>query len=135
MTAILPVERVKEGGLKSVFAIVLVAFANTVGAEDTTTYLELSSRIKAPGAVAKIGPDLFGDQVNLRCIRFWIRLHSGCEQLRYWKPKKVPALLVLALRLTCLRLSVRYFNPARFPPSYEGRMLKSRYLSMQPRTT
>lgn len=32
---------------------------------DTTTFNELSNAVRAPNAVAKIGTDLFGDQVNL----------------------------------------------------------------------
>lgn len=31
----------------------------------TTIFSELAENVKAPAAVAKLGPDLFGDQVNL----------------------------------------------------------------------
>src|ERR1044072_3936610 len=42
-----------------------VLYAVAAKAQSTTTYAELSKAIKAPNAVAAIGTDLFGDQVNL----------------------------------------------------------------------
>ncbi|MBV6324837.1 RHS repeat domain-containing protein [Duganella violaceipulchra] len=42
-----------------------VVLLHTVASADTTIPAELSDAIKAPSAVAKFGPDLFGDKVNL----------------------------------------------------------------------
>jgi hypothetical protein len=46
-----------------VFGIFLIA--NTVSAQTTTVIDEQYKQIKAPGAIAKLGTDLFGDRVNL----------------------------------------------------------------------
>ncbi|RKH21497.1 hypothetical protein D7X74_00960 [Corallococcus sp. CA047B] len=43
----------------------LVLCAAVAQAQETTTYAELSKAVKAPNAVAAIGTDLFGDQINL----------------------------------------------------------------------
>ncbi|GJI96014.1 hypothetical protein RugamoR57_27320 [Duganella caerulea] len=42
-----------------------IVLLHSVASADTTIPAELSDTIKAPNAVAKFGPDLFGDKVNL----------------------------------------------------------------------
>ena len=56
----------KNISIGSVLASVLLLFATTaVHAQSTTTFAEQYKQIQAPNAVASIGSDLFGDQVNL----------------------------------------------------------------------
>lgn len=50
-----------RSALGFVAALSITAYA----AADTTSFNELSNAVRAPNAVARIGADLFGDQVNL----------------------------------------------------------------------
>lgn len=51
--------------LAAALAVAMFGYAGAANAQDSSTFKEQFKLIKAPDAVAKLGADLFGDQVNL----------------------------------------------------------------------
>jgi RHS repeat-associated protein len=51
--------------IRNALGLVVALGITSYAAADTTSFNELSNAVRAPNAVAKIGTDLFGDQVNL----------------------------------------------------------------------